>query len=150
MSPETKMVADDLRRSCIYGYAHQVVAHQFGVGGFIHIVKNVNGGALEKHYTGEFTARAQLQGQIARLVGLAGPVAACYDEDPNVSAPEIEERISFDLFNLSATDAPAIEASDERDVEQCLLIIRQQWDDIVRNARIHTARLMRPARQQAV
>ena len=150
MSHESKIVAEDLRRSCIYGYAHQVVADQFGVRGFINIVKNVNGGALEKHYTGEFTARAQLQGQIARLVGLAGPVAACYDEDPNVSAPEIEERISFDLFNLSATDAPVIEASDKRDIEQCLLIIRQRWEDIERNARIHSARLTRPRSRQSV
>ncbi len=145
MAQDIELIAADLRRSCIYGYAHQVVADQFGVGGFINIVKNVNGGALEKHYTGEFTARARLQGQIARLVGLAGPVAACYDDDPGISAPEIEERINFDLFNLSDTDAPAIEASNEEDIEQCLGIIRQRWDDIEKNARVHTARLTRSA-----
>ena len=149
MMHESKIVADDLRQSCIYGYAHQVVAHQFGVGGFINIVKNTHGGEWEKHYTGKFTARAHLQGQVARLVGLSGPVAACFDEDHNVSVPEIEERINFDLFNLSATDAPAIEASDERDIEQCLTIIRQRWDIIERNTRNHTARLTRPASQQA-
>ena len=150
MSNESKIVADDIRQSCIYGYAHQVVADQYGVGGFIKLIKNVNGGAWEKHYTGEFTACAQLQGEIARLVGLAGPVAACYDEDPDVSVPEIEERISLGLFNLSATDATVIEASDKREIEQCLTIIRQRWDDIVRNARMHAARLTRTAKQHAM
>ena len=149
MTNESKVVADDLRQSCIYGYAHKVVADQFGVSGFVKIVKNVNGGALQKHYTGEFTARTHLKGQIARLVGLAGPIAACYDEDHSVSAPEIEERIRFDSFNLSATDAPAVEASGKRDIEQCLTIIRRRWDDILRNARIRTAHLTRPARQHA-
>jgi hypothetical protein len=132
-------IAEDLRRSCIYGYAHRTVAHTFGVRGIVNVVFNLNGGDTEKHYTGEFRARAVLLGRPARLVGMAGTVAACYDEDPGVLVREIGERLSYGLFDAPALGAPPVAPSEHRDIAQCLTIIRERWHRILRNARNHAS-----------
>jgi len=143
MTDRTAAIAEDLRKSCIYGYAHRTVAHRFGVRGIVNVVFNLNGGDTEKHYTGEFRARAVLVGRPARLIGMAGTVAECYDEDPGVLVRDIGERLRYGLFDSPAMDTPSVAPGEQRDIAQCLTIIRQRWHHIVRNAANHASLVLR-------
>ena len=129
--------AHNLRRFCIHEHAHAIVAHHFGVFGVVSIRRI--GGGRQAHYTGQFTPCAQLQGKIGRLVGLAGTIAQCYDADHDVSAREIEEAINDGVTDLPAIDARYAAGYDERDIEQCLTIIRQRWSGILEAALFQAA-----------
>jgi hypothetical protein len=128
----------DLRRACIHEYAHWAVARHFGAAGFVTIVSHAAG---HPRYGGRFQMHGDLADDEWRVVALAGAVAECCADDPDVAAHLVIRYLRSDPSALSPVDAQLAAGFADRDVERCLAVVKAAWHEIAgeADARVHSA-----------
>lgn len=123
----------DLRLVLHHENAHLHVARAAGLWGRVEIHHNPNGGAEEKHWTGQFQLFGQLearQWRARRMIGLAGSVAELLLNDPQTDEYTLADYLEADPAALSDTDRSLAGDFTVQDVRRTLSIVRRLWPQI--------------------
>ena len=121
----------NLRRTCVHEYAHWAVARSLGACGFVTIVRGSANASGAPQFGGRFQLHGELAAEEWRVVALAGAIAECYDDDRAISADAIVAGLRCGSIALSGTDATLAAGYDERDVAQCLALVKSAWHEIL-------------------
>jgi hypothetical protein len=124
-------VYSDLWRACLHEHAHAAVARHFDVLSDVRIERNPDGGPEQRHYVGQCRMYSRPEGMPGRIVGLAGTVAECVDEDNDVESWDVAEYLLLELITLSNTDADLASGYSDADIALCLQLVRRMWPEIV-------------------
>lgn len=131
--PEDAEPTRALRAACVHEFAHLVVARAFGARGFVTVARVASPDSGAPTWCGRFQLFGELDDDEWRIVALAGAIAEHIDGHGTPDARLLAE--SFKRPGaLSDSDARLASGYDASDVERCLRLVRESWQEIEAHA----------------
>lgn len=127
-----EMEGRDLRMAAIHEAAHIVVGMHFSCFGQLNLFRTGTTDPVnERQWRGNVEFFASHDDLAAhKEIFLAGSVAECVADDPDVHGVEIFEWLEMEIIELSATDAAGAAGYTEDEVIRCCDMVKASWADI--------------------